>query len=112
MGRCSNIAIAAMNNATIKAWPSDVRKAVIIISTEALRGDTGSAHPQEVHAGVKEAEDGAADSYGADVHGALEMTYDAGIDHAEQRYGDVGKNHRRGDAPDITVAGEAIGAHW
>ena len=86
-------------------------QAVVVIGAEALRRDTGRAHAQEIHARVQEAEDGRADRDRAEVDGAVEMAGHARVDHAEQRHRHVRQDHRRGDAPDVAVLRQALGAH-
>jgi hypothetical protein len=86
-------------------------QAVIVIGAVTLGGDTGRAHAEKIHAGVKEAEDGAANGDGSKVDGAFEMTDDAGVHHAEQRYGNVRQDHRGRDTPHVAVAWQIGRAH-
>ena len=78
---------------------------VVVVGAIALRRNSRRSHAQEVHTGIEKAEDRGADGDSAEVCCVLEMSDDAGVDHAEQRHRNVGQDHRRGDTPDCPVGG-------
>ncbi len=78
---------------------------VIVIGAETLRGDAGRSHTQEIHAAVQESENRGADCDRTQVDGTLQVAGHTRIYHAEQRHGYIGKHHRGGDAPDVTILG-------
>ncbi|MNZ69649.1 hypothetical protein D3C78_879580 [compost metagenome] len=72
-----------------------------------LGGEPGGAHAQKTHGPGKEGIQTGPDRDGAELMGVGQVTDDGAVDQCHQRYGNVRKNHRRGECPDPAM-GRAV----
>ncbi|MNX95686.1 hypothetical protein D3C86_1279690 [compost metagenome] len=72
-----------------------------------LGGEPGGAHAQKAHGPGKEGVQTGPDRDGAELMGVGQVTDDGAVDQCHQRYGNVRKNHRRGECPDPAM-GRAV----
>ncbi|MOA14374.1 hypothetical protein D3C78_1344720 [compost metagenome] len=72
-----------------------------------LGGETGGAHAQETEHADQQGIQAAADRHRAELVGMRQMADDRAVYQRHQRHGNIGKNHRRGQRPDLPM-GRAV----
>ena len=98
-GRLQNPQCAGQHHGQHACAPQRQQGPRLIPRARGARDLPARAHAQEAEAPVQKRQDRGAQGYGGEVVGAVEMTQQRRVDHAQQGYGEVGEDSGPGDGP-------------